>query len=213
MIDLQVPPTTLHSWFTSLPWRWIINTPHKSSSTVSKSPKSNFLSSFRCHNQIEVCSPNPCPGGFDCKVTDGSIHCDPLPQVSGNNKYLVKVSQYWWKWHLTSIYTLNLTQSIHFPVHLSGISNDRLHGNHGDQCHRARVTLLGRHLRVHQETLRSAEEEKARLCPGLQWVRAKVCVRIGGQRVLNLLEIQWEVAEQQEKDTGGEFDSIRNRIS
>uniref|UniRef100_A0A3B4TRB4 FAT atypical cadherin 2 n=3 Tax=Percomorphaceae TaxID=1489872 RepID=A0A3B4TRB4_SERDU len=34
----------------------------------------------RCHNQIEVCSPNPCPGGFDCKVTDGSIHCDPLPQ-------------------------------------------------------------------------------------------------------------------------------------
>ncbi|XP_042348803.1 protocadherin Fat 2 [Plectropomus leopardus] len=36
----------------------------------------------RCHNQIEVCSPNPCPGGFDCKVTDGSIHCDPLPQVS-----------------------------------------------------------------------------------------------------------------------------------
>ncbi|XP_070818647.1 protocadherin Fat 2 [Chaetodon trifascialis] len=36
----------------------------------------------RCHNQVEVCSPNPCPGGFDCKVTDGSIHCDPLPQVS-----------------------------------------------------------------------------------------------------------------------------------
>ncbi|XP_051276649.1 protocadherin Fat 2 [Dicentrarchus labrax] len=36
----------------------------------------------RCHNQLEVCSPNPCPGGFDCKITDGSIHCDPLPQVS-----------------------------------------------------------------------------------------------------------------------------------
>ncbi|TMS17133.1 Protocadherin Fat 2 [Larimichthys crocea] len=36
----------------------------------------------RCHNLIELCSPNPCPGGFDCKVTDGSIHCDPLPQVS-----------------------------------------------------------------------------------------------------------------------------------
>ncbi|XP_039976098.1 protocadherin Fat 2 [Xiphias gladius] len=34
----------------------------------------------RCHNQIEVCSPSPCPGGFDCKVIDGSIHCDPLPQ-------------------------------------------------------------------------------------------------------------------------------------
>uniref|UniRef100_A0AAQ6IQZ5 FAT atypical cadherin 2 n=1 Tax=Anabas testudineus TaxID=64144 RepID=A0AAQ6IQZ5_ANATE len=26
------------------------------------------------------CSPNPCPGGFDCKVTEGLIHCDPLPQ-------------------------------------------------------------------------------------------------------------------------------------
>ncbi|XP_049898482.1 protocadherin Fat 2 [Epinephelus moara] len=36
----------------------------------------------RCHNQIEVCSPKSCPGGFDCKVTDGLIHCDPLPQVS-----------------------------------------------------------------------------------------------------------------------------------
>ncbi|KAM9850314.1 protocadherin Fat 2 [Aulostomus maculatus] len=36
----------------------------------------------RCHNVIDVCSPNPCPGGFDCKVSDGSIHCDPLPQVS-----------------------------------------------------------------------------------------------------------------------------------
>ncbi|KAM7418177.1 hypothetical protein PAMA_017701 [Pampus argenteus] len=36
----------------------------------------------RCHNQIELCSTNPCPGGFDCKVSDGSIHCDPLPQVS-----------------------------------------------------------------------------------------------------------------------------------
>ncbi|XP_028272859.1 protocadherin Fat 2 [Parambassis ranga] len=36
----------------------------------------------RCHNEIEVCSPNVCPGGYDCKVTDGSIHCDPLPQVS-----------------------------------------------------------------------------------------------------------------------------------
>ncbi|XP_037636152.1 protocadherin Fat 2 [Sebastes umbrosus] len=36
----------------------------------------------RCHNQVEVCSPNPCPGGFDCKVTGGSIFCDPLPQVS-----------------------------------------------------------------------------------------------------------------------------------
>ncbi|XP_044219548.1 protocadherin Fat 2 isoform X3 [Thunnus albacares] len=35
-----------------------------------------------CHNQIKdrLCSPNPCPGGFDCTVSDGSIHCDPLPQ-------------------------------------------------------------------------------------------------------------------------------------
>ncbi|KAK2848764.1 hypothetical protein Q5P01_008598 [Channa striata] len=34
----------------------------------------------RCPNHIEHCTPNPCPGGFDCKVTGGSIHCDPLPQ-------------------------------------------------------------------------------------------------------------------------------------
>ncbi|KAF3694240.1 Protocadherin Fat 2 FAT tumor suppressor -like protein 2 Precursor [Channa argus] len=34
----------------------------------------------RCQSQIDDCSPNPCPGGFDCKVTGGSIHCDPLPQ-------------------------------------------------------------------------------------------------------------------------------------
>ncbi|XP_034739835.1 protocadherin Fat 2 isoform X1 [Etheostoma cragini] len=32
-----------------------------------------------CDNQ---CFPNPCPESFGCKVTDGSIHCDPLPQVS-----------------------------------------------------------------------------------------------------------------------------------
>ncbi|XP_041845892.1 protocadherin Fat 2 [Melanotaenia boesemani] len=42
----------------------------------------------RCHNEIEVCEPNPCPVGFDCKVTDGSIHCDPLPQVSSSVHYL-----------------------------------------------------------------------------------------------------------------------------
>ncbi|XP_029297728.1 LOW QUALITY PROTEIN: protocadherin Fat 2 [Cottoperca gobio] len=40
----------------------------------------------RCHNQIppdhEVCSASACPAGFDCQVSDGSIHCDPLPQVS-----------------------------------------------------------------------------------------------------------------------------------
>lgn len=36
----------------------------------------------RCHNEVEACSPNSCPGGFDCKVSDGSLHCDPLPQVS-----------------------------------------------------------------------------------------------------------------------------------
>uniref|UniRef100_A0A8C2WRQ2 FAT atypical cadherin 2 n=1 Tax=Cyclopterus lumpus TaxID=8103 RepID=A0A8C2WRQ2_CYCLU len=35
----------------------------------------------RCHNKTE-CWPNTCGGGFDCKVTDGSIHCDPLPLVS-----------------------------------------------------------------------------------------------------------------------------------
>uniref|UniRef100_A0A673AQA4 FAT atypical cadherin 2 n=1 Tax=Sphaeramia orbicularis TaxID=375764 RepID=A0A673AQA4_9TELE len=31
----------------------------------------------RCHG----CSPNSCPDSFDCKVSDGSIHCDPLPVV------------------------------------------------------------------------------------------------------------------------------------
>ncbi|KAF7651331.1 hypothetical protein LDENG_00112250, partial [Lucifuga dentata] len=36
----------------------------------------------RCHNMIDGCSSNPCPGGFDCKFSNGSIHCDPLPQVS-----------------------------------------------------------------------------------------------------------------------------------
>ncbi|XP_070692797.1 protocadherin Fat 2 [Pempheris klunzingeri] len=36
----------------------------------------------RCHNQMEACLPNPCLGGFDCKVTDGLIHCDPLLQAS-----------------------------------------------------------------------------------------------------------------------------------
>ncbi|XP_026213258.1 protocadherin Fat 2 isoform X2 [Anabas testudineus] len=33
-------------------------------------------------SDIGECSPNPCPGGFDCKVTEGLIHCDPLPQLT-----------------------------------------------------------------------------------------------------------------------------------
>ncbi|KAK0142930.1 Protocadherin Fat 2 [Merluccius polli] len=36
----------------------------------------------RCHNLIDECSPNPCPGGYDCEFSEGSIHCDPLPLVS-----------------------------------------------------------------------------------------------------------------------------------
>lgn len=36
----------------------------------------------RCLNEVDACSPNPCPGGFDCKVSGGNFHCDPLPQVS-----------------------------------------------------------------------------------------------------------------------------------
>ncbi|XP_053180130.1 protocadherin Fat 2 [Scomber japonicus] len=38
----------------------------------------------RCHNQLEVslCFPNPCANGYDCKVSKGVFHCDPLPQVS-----------------------------------------------------------------------------------------------------------------------------------
>uniref|UniRef100_A0A672GBW4 FAT atypical cadherin 2 n=1 Tax=Salarias fasciatus TaxID=181472 RepID=A0A672GBW4_SALFA len=35
-----------------------------------------------CHNEIEPCSPGTCPAGFNCRAADGSIHCDPLPQVS-----------------------------------------------------------------------------------------------------------------------------------
>nr|XP_020449665.1 protocadherin Fat 2 [Monopterus albus] len=33
-----------------------------------------------CHSRTDDCSPNPCSEGLDCKVIDGSIHCDPLPQ-------------------------------------------------------------------------------------------------------------------------------------
>lgn len=46
------------------------------------STKSIFVQCFRCHNEIEVCLPNSCPGAYDCKVTDGLIYCDPLPVVS-----------------------------------------------------------------------------------------------------------------------------------
>lgn len=48
---------------------------------VTKCLKSLFFYSKRCHNQLEVCSPNPCAGGYDCKVTDGVPYCSPLPQV------------------------------------------------------------------------------------------------------------------------------------
>ncbi|KAJ8254969.1 hypothetical protein GJAV_G00199440 [Gymnothorax javanicus] len=37
----------------------------------------------RCQNIIDACSPNPCPSGHDCKMSDGFMHCDPLPLVSG----------------------------------------------------------------------------------------------------------------------------------
>ncbi|CAN9515218.1 unnamed protein product [Ophioblennius macclurei] len=35
-----------------------------------------------CHNDLELCSPDSCARDFDCRVADGFIHCDPLPQVS-----------------------------------------------------------------------------------------------------------------------------------
>ncbi|XP_034038208.1 protocadherin Fat 2 isoform X2 [Thalassophryne amazonica] len=41
----------------------------------------------QCHNLID-CSDNPCPGGFDCKFSNGSIHCSPLPQVSPQIGYI-----------------------------------------------------------------------------------------------------------------------------
>uniref|UniRef100_UPI003AAED03C protocadherin Fat 2 n=1 Tax=Centroberyx gerrardi TaxID=166262 RepID=UPI003AAED03C len=43
---------------------------------------SQDIAGARCQNVIDGCSPNPCPGGFDCKFSDGSIHCDPLHQMS-----------------------------------------------------------------------------------------------------------------------------------
>ncbi|KAM6977875.1 protocadherin Fat 2 [Aplochiton taeniatus] len=36
----------------------------------------------RCQPPVELCLPNPCPRGFDCKFSNGSIHCNPLPSVS-----------------------------------------------------------------------------------------------------------------------------------
>ncbi|XP_036424414.1 LOW QUALITY PROTEIN: protocadherin Fat 2 [Colossoma macropomum] len=42
----------------------------------------------RCQTLIDACSPNPCPSGFGCKMAEGSIHCDPLPQVSGVIGYI-----------------------------------------------------------------------------------------------------------------------------
>ncbi|KAM9376180.1 LOW QUALITY PROTEIN: protocadherin Fat 2 [Pholidichthys leucotaenia] len=42
----------------------------------------------RCPYEPEGCLPNVCPEGFDCKVTNGSIHCDPLPQVSPGIGYM-----------------------------------------------------------------------------------------------------------------------------
>ncbi|KAJ8394032.1 hypothetical protein AAFF_G00053760 [Aldrovandia affinis] len=41
------------------------------------------LTGSRCQNLIDACSPNPCPSGHDCKMAEGSVHCDPLPLVSG----------------------------------------------------------------------------------------------------------------------------------
>ncbi|XP_030594549.1 protocadherin Fat 2 isoform X2 [Archocentrus centrarchus] len=40
------------------------------------------LDNARCHNDPESCSSDVCPGGFSCKVTDGTIHCEPLPVVA-----------------------------------------------------------------------------------------------------------------------------------
>lgn len=64
------------------------------------------------------------------------------------------------------------------PLYIEANSNDWLCGNLGDQCQRAWISLAGWRLCLHQKTLRSAEEEKACLCPGLQWVRAHFCVKI-----------------------------------
>ncbi|KAJ8338471.1 hypothetical protein SKAU_G00374370 [Synaphobranchus kaupii] len=42
------------------------------------------LTGSRCENFIDACSPNPCPNGYDCKMAEGTAHCDPLPYVSGS---------------------------------------------------------------------------------------------------------------------------------
>lgn len=113
---------------------------------------------FRCHNEAEVCSPNPCAGGFDCKVTGGNIHCDPLPVVSFMET-------------LQDSKTLNVSSVKLICCHpLSDVSNNWIFGCLGDLCWCAWISLLGRHLCLRQDVLCSAEEENTRLCPGFKWV-------------------------------------------
>uniref|UniRef100_A0A1A8UWT2 FAT tumor suppressor homolog 2 n=1 Tax=Nothobranchius furzeri TaxID=105023 RepID=A0A1A8UWT2_NOTFU len=45
-------------------------------------------SDLSCHNEVGVCLPNFCPGGFDCEVNGGTIHCVSLPVVSPVNSYV-----------------------------------------------------------------------------------------------------------------------------
>uniref|UniRef100_A0A672G6Y7 FAT atypical cadherin 2 n=1 Tax=Salarias fasciatus TaxID=181472 RepID=A0A672G6Y7_SALFA len=55
---------------------------HTHTHTHCKFSCSHVTFTFYCHNEIEPCSPGTCPAGFNCRAADGSIHCDPLPQVS-----------------------------------------------------------------------------------------------------------------------------------
>lgn len=64
------------------------------------------------------------------------------------------------RWH----HILTLNNPAHRPP---GVSDDRLHGNHGDWRQRAWLAPPGRRLCLHQEVLHPAEEEEAGLCPGL----------------------------------------------
>lgn len=61
-------------------------------------------------------------------------------------------------------------RNLHLSTVISAFSPAGLHGDHGDQRQRAGAPPPGGALCLHQEAIRSAEEEEAGLCPGLQRV-------------------------------------------
>lgn len=65
-----------------------------------------------------------------------------------------------------------LQQKLDLSSTVAALSHDRLRGDHGDQCQRAGAPPPGGVVRLHQEAIHSAEEEKAGLRAGLQRVSA-----------------------------------------